>query len=180
MNILFIILLIIVGIIVLLLFLGLFLKKDFFIERHMVIQKNKQDVFNYVKFLKNAEHYNKWTMADPSMKKILSGMDGKKGFIYSWDSTDKNVGAGAQEIIEIQEGERVDYELRFERPFKGTSYSSLIMQAVSPDQTKVSWTFHGTMNYPMNIFHALLNLSKVLGKDLDRSLDNLKTIMENK
>lgn len=178
MNILFIILLIVVGIIVLLLLSGLFIKKEFFIERSTIVQRNKQDVFNYIRVLKNAEHYNKWTMTDPSMKKMLSGLDGTKGFIYSWDSTDKNVGAGAQEIIDIREGDRIDYELRFERPFKNTAYSSLITNTVAADQTKITWTFHGRMNYPFNILHALLNLSLVLGKEISISLTNLKVLLE--
>lgn len=180
MNILFLILTCIISCIVLLLIAGLFIKKEFFIERSVIIQKNKQDVFNYIKFLKNAEQFNKWTMTDPSMKKMLSGMDGTKGFTYSWDSSNKNVGAGAQKIIDIRENDRIDYELRFERPFKNKAYSSLITSTISPDQAKVSWTFHGDMKYPMNIMHALLNLSQILGKDLEVSLNNLKIVMEKK
>jgi uncharacterized protein YndB with AHSA1/START domain len=174
MNILFIILIVVVSIIVLLLISGLFIKKTFFIERTIVIQKNKQEVFNYIKFLKNAEQYNKWMMTDPDMRKILTGMDGTKGFTYAWDSNNKNVGAGAQKIIDIQENDRIDYEIRFERPFKSIAYSSLICSAVSADQTEVTWTFHGPVKYPVNILHALLNLAQVLGKDLDTSLHNLK------
>jgi len=175
-----VILLILIGVIVLFLIAGLFIKKEFFIERSIVIQKSKHDVFNYIRFLKNAEHFNKWTMTDPSMKKIVSGIDGAKGFTYTWDSTNKNVGAGAQEIIDIREEDRIDYELRFERPFKNKAYSSLITSTVSPDEVKVSWTFHGVMKYPMNILHALLNLSQMLGKDLEISLNNLKVVLEKK
>jgi hypothetical protein len=69
MNIILIILQIIVAIIAFLLICGLFIKKEFLIERSIVIHKSKQEVFNYLKFLKNAEYYNKWTMTDPSAKK---------------------------------------------------------------------------------------------------------------
>jgi hypothetical protein len=108
----------------------------------------------------------------------MTRTDGKIGFIYTWDSTNKNVGKGAQEIIKIIEGERIDYELRFEKPFKNTAYSSLITQGVSADETKVTWTFHGAMKYPWNLMHALLNLSSMLGKDLETSLSNLKNNLE--
>ncbi|HSH65875.1 MAG TPA: hypothetical protein VLB84_08775 [Bacteroidia bacterium] len=87
--------------VVLLLVSGLFIKKDFFIERSMIIHQPKQTVFNFLKLLKNSEQFNKWTMTDPSMKKTLTGTDGTEGFVYAWDSTNKNVGAGAQEIIKI-------------------------------------------------------------------------------
>src|SRR3954464_14354106 len=108
MNILLTILLALIGIIVLLLILGLFLKKEFHIERSTVIKKSKPDVFNYLKILKNGEHYNKWVMMDPNMKKIVTGTDGTVGFIYAWESSGKNAGVGAQEIIKLKENERID------------------------------------------------------------------------
>lgn len=180
MNILVTILVVVVGIVILLLIAGLFLKKEFYIERSIVIHKSKQEVFNYLKILKNAEQFNKWVMTDPTMKKTLTGVDGTKGFVYAWDSANKNAGAGAQEIIDIKEGLRIDYELRFERPFKNTSYSSLILTATAPEQTTVTWNFSGNLKYPINLMHQLLNLSKMLGKDMDTSLNHLKTILEKK
>ncbi|HET6226357.1 MAG TPA: SRPBCC family protein [Bacteroidia bacterium] len=178
MTILSIIFLSLVGLIVLLLVIGLFLKKAFHIERSILINKSKPEVYNYLRILKNGEHFNKWTMTDPNMKKTLTGTDGTVGFTYAWDSTNKNVGAGAQEIIKLKENARIDYELRFERPFKNTAFSSLILDDATPGQTKVTWTFHGVMPYPFNLIHALLGLSKMLGKDLEISLLNLKKQLE--
>jgi uncharacterized protein YndB with AHSA1/START domain len=180
MSIIVTVLLVIIVIIAILLICGLFVKKEFQIERSIIIQKSKQDVFNYLKFLKHSDQYNKWTMTDPAMKKTFTGTDGTVGFIYAWDSANKNAGKGEQEIVKMDENERIDYELRFERPFKNTSYSSLIIQGVSSDQTKVTWTFNGTLKYPLNLMHALLNLGKLLGKDLETSLSTLKNILEKK
>lgn len=180
MSIVLTILFIIIGIVILLLTWGLFLKKEFLIERSIIIHKSKQDVFNYLKNLKNGEQYNKWMMTDPTMKKTLTGTDGTVGFIYAWDSTNKNAGKGEQEITKINEGERIDYEIRFEKPFKNTGYAYLITQTSSADQTKVTWGFHGGMKYPLNLMHVLLNLSKILGNDLETSLSNLKNILEKK
>jgi hypothetical protein len=180
MTILLTILLIIVGIIVILLITGIFIKKEFLIERSITINKSKPEVFNYLKILKNGEQYNKWMMTDPAMKKKLTGIDGTVGFIYAWDSSNKNAGKGEQEITKINEGERIDSELRFEKPFKNTSYTAFITQAASADQTRVTWTFYGNMKFPMNLMHALLNLSKMLGNDLETSLSNLKSILEKK
>ncbi|MFI5153822.1 MAG: SRPBCC family protein [Chitinophagales bacterium] len=112
------------------------------------------------------------------MKKGFIGTDGTAGFVYSWDSTNKNVGAGEQEITGITEGERVNYGIRFIRPFRGVSNAWIAMEAMSTNQTKVDWVFKGVRNYPMKLLHGVLNLKKVLGKDLQTSLDNLKEIME--
>jgi hypothetical protein len=112
------------------------------------------------------------------MKRDYKGTDGTAGFIYFWDSENKQVGKGEQEIIKITEGERIDYEIRFIKPFAGTSSSYMATEPVSPGQTKVIWVFKGMRNYPMKIMHLLLNLKKMLGKDLATGLATLKTVLE--
>ena len=154
------------------------LSKQFTIEETININKPKQDVFNYLKLLRHSENFNKWVMTDPNLKKNFSGTDGTIGFVYSWESEMKNVGQGEQEIIGIAEGERIDYQIRFIKPFEGVSTSSLFTSSLTDQQTKVSWTFSGDRNYFMCIFHFLFNLKKMLGKDLQTSLVNLKNVLE--
>ena len=60
------------------------------------------------------------------MKKNYSGTDGQVGFIYSWDSQNKNVGAGEQEITGIEEGHKIDFELRFKRPMEQSASSAIL------------------------------------------------------
>lgn len=112
------ILLVVVIIICILLIIALFVKKDYTIEREISISKPKREVFDYIKHLKNQDNYSKWVMTDPSMKKDFKGTDGTVGFIYAWDSKDKNAGKGEEEIINLIEGEKLDVEVRFERPLK--------------------------------------------------------------
>jgi len=105
------ILTIVIVIIAIPLILAFFLDNDYVIERNIVIDRPREDVFNFVKFVKNAEYFNKWVMMDPQMKKEYKGTDGSVGFIYSWDSNNKNVGKGEQEITKISD-RRIDYEIR--------------------------------------------------------------------
>jgi hypothetical protein len=155
-----------------------FLSEDYFIERDIVVNRPKQEVFDYVKYLKNAGAYNKWVMTDPHLRKTFSGTDGTPGFVYGWDSDNKNVGKGEQEIKSIREGQRIDYELRFVKPFVGVSYAHIVTEPTADNKTNVKWVFNGKRNYPMRIFHLLFNLKKVLGNDLQTSLGNLKTVLE--
>jgi uncharacterized protein YndB with AHSA1/START domain len=154
------------------------LSKTFSIETSITINKPNSDVFNYLKILKNAEQYNKWVMTDPNMKKEYLGTDGTVGFVYKWDSQNKNVGKGEQEIIGIKEGEKIDYEIRFIKPFEAVSNASLVTKPSGSDQTNVNWSFSGERNYPMRIFHFLFNLKKMLTKDLHTGLVNLKNVLE--
>jgi uncharacterized protein YndB with AHSA1/START domain len=120
MNIFVIILLAFVGIIALLLIIGLFSKKGYVIERSVLINKPQQEVFNYMKLMKNQDYFSKWVMKDPGMKKDFRGTDGTDGFVYAWDSTNKNAGKGEMEIKKIKGEERIDMEIRFERADEGS------------------------------------------------------------
>ena len=171
------ILLIIALIIVIPLVIALFIPKDYAIERFTFINRPKHEVFDYVKYLKNQDYYNKWVMTDPTMKKQFRGTDGAVGFVYAWEGNDK-AGKGEQEIREISDGKELAIEIRFEKPFKGTAQTRMLTEPVSGNQTKVTWMMKGESNYPMNITNLFID--KMLGGDLSESLLRLKRILENK
>jgi len=171
------ILAVIASIIVLLLIIALFTKKKYSLERSIVIDRPKQEVFDYLKHLKNQDAYSKWVMTDPNMKKTFKGTDGTVGFVYAWDGNQK-AGAGNQEIMKIVEGESLDIEVRFIRPFKGLANTPFTTTFVHNNQTKVTWGMVSEMKYPMNIMLLFINMENMLGKDIGASLINLKTILE--
>jgi len=178
MGILSIILLVIAAVIVFTLIAAGASSPEYVVTQEIVINKPKQTVFNYIKYSLNQNNYNKWWMMDPKARKEYAGTDGTPGFVMKWDSDNKQSGKGEQEITGITEGTRVDYEIRFIKPFQGTSPSYQETIAISPAQTKVVWVFKGDRNFAMRIFHLLFNLKKMLGRDLQTSLVNLKTILE--
>ncbi|TGD58830.1 SRPBCC family protein [Flavobacterium humi] len=157
---------------------GLFMKKDFAIEREIVINQPKDSVFKFLKFVKNQDQFSVWNKLDPNMKKTYTGTDGTVGFIYAWESQNKNVGSGEQEIKKITEGEKIDLELRFKVPMESKNNAYLVTEAVSPTQTKVKWGFAGEMPYPWNVMAPFMGMDEMIGKDLQGGLDNLKVILE--
>ncbi|MFC4817547.1 SRPBCC family protein [Flavobacterium sp. GCM10023249] len=159
---------------------GLFMNKNYAMEREITIDVPKDSVFNYIKYLKNQDHFSVWNQKDPNSKRTFKGTDGEVGFVYTWDSTMDDVGAGDQEIKKITIGERIDMELRFKRPFESTDYAYFITEASSPSQTKVKWGFTGTMPYPMNVIKPFMNLDEMMGKDLQAGLEQLKVLLEQK
>lgn len=175
MNTFIIVLLILAGILALLLIIALFTRKEYYIRREIAIEASPQTVFNYLKLLKNQDHFNKWVMVDPGMKREFKGTDGTLGFIYAWNGN-KQAGEGEQEITHIHEGKRIDTEIRFKRPFVSTAYATLDIELVSESQTKLSWSNKSAMAYPMNLMVSLIE--KMLAKDMDTSLQNLKIILE--
>jgi uncharacterized membrane protein len=169
------ILIVVLIIIAIPLIIALFVQKEYAVEREITINKPKNEVFNYVKHLKNQDNYSKWVRSDPNMEKDFRGTDGTVGFVYAWDGN-KDAGKGEQEIKNIIDGQRVDVEVRFIKPFEGLATAPIITEPVSENQTKVRWALKGKSAYPMNFLNLFMD--NMLGKDLETSLTTLKDVLE--
>lgn len=178
MSILIIILSVIAALVVLVLIIALVIKKEYAVQREILIDKPGQQIFSYIKYIKNQDNYSVWNKMDPNMKKTYTGTDGTVGFVYAWDSTNKNAGKGEQEIKAISEGEKIDMAIHFIKPFEGRSDAYMTTTSLSAGQTKVKWGINGKMNYPMNIMLLFMNMEKMIGNDLAMGLVNLKDILE--
>jgi hypothetical protein len=148
------------------------------IEKSIEINRGSVEVFDYLKFTKNQDNFSVWNMADPSMKKDYRGTDGTIGFIYSWDSTNKNVGAGEQETRAITEGKSIEYEVRFFRPMQNVGKTYFNIVSTGEGLTNVSWVFDSPSKFPYSLLAPIFK--KMLGRDLEKGLNNLKTILEKK
>ena len=166
---------VIAGIIAILLLVAAFTKKECHIEKTVLINKPKQEVFNYLKLIKNQEEYSVWVMKDPNINILYTGTDGTVGFTSSWTSNDKNVGIGEQEIIELKNGDNMKVEIRFTKPFKATNYATTTLTS-SNGQTLLSQVFSGKSTFPMNIKNLFMD--KLIGKDMQQNLNNLKQMVE--
>jgi len=170
-------LIVIVLIVAAVLIAAMFAGKEMNIERKVLIDKPLNEVFDYLKFVRNQDHFSVWNMTDPNMNKYYKGTDGEVGYVYSWDSpTNKNVGAGEQVILSIEEGKNIQYEVRFSRPMKNVAKSGFVFEKVSENQTHVLWGFYSPAKFPMNVMKGVME--KMLGKDLEKSLGNLKNVLE--
>ena len=155
MGIVITILLVVAGIIALLLSIALFIKKEHYVKREIIINVPRQKVFDYVKLLKNQDKFNKHAMASPDRKREYKGTDGTVGFIYAWKGN-KNAGEGEKEIKNIIEGQKIEMEIRFVKPMVTSANIILETASLSDDQTKVSWSNAGTLKYPVNIFVPIM------------------------
>jgi hypothetical protein len=173
----FLVLLVIVAIVLIIAF---FLPKNYAVEREIAINHPKDSVFKYIKFIKNQDNYSTWSKKDPNSKKTYTGTDGTVGFISAWNSQNKDVGVGEQEILKITEGDRLDLAIRFKISFESNDEAYMITESISPSQTKVKWGFKGKMPYPMNLMIPVMNMEKMLGDELNIGLENLKSILEKK
>lgn len=157
--------------------IALFVKKEYSVESEIVIDRPNPIVFDFLKYLKNHETFSKWGKTDAHIIKQYFGSDGTVGFISAWDSPDKKVGKGQQEIRKISVGKRIDLELRILKPYQSVAHAYLTTDPVARNQTVVVWGFSSRMNYPMNLL-LLFDIKKVIRKDLSQGLDSLKQELE--
>jgi len=151
---------------------------EYSVERYVIINQPKQEVFDYIRSLKNQDNYSVWAALDPDMHQEFRGTDGTVGFVSAWEGN-SDVGKGEQEIVRIVEGERIDYELRFIEPFEGIADAYMITDAVAENQTMVIWGFESSMPRPMNLMLLFMNMEDLIGADYETGLANLKSILEN-
>jgi len=161
------------------LILALFTKKEYSIIEEITIDRPKDEVFDYVKYLKNQDEFSKWASMDPDMEKSFRGTDATVGFVSAWKSDNPDVGSGEQEILKIDEGKRIDLELRFFEPFESSDLAYVATESISENQTKVKWGFEGKMDYPMNLMLLFMDFEGMIGDDLQTGLKNLKNKLEN-
>jgi hypothetical protein len=159
--------------------IALFIDNKYRVENEILIQQPKAEVFTYVKSLRNQDKFSKWATIDPNIKKTYSGTDSTVGFVSAWESDHPEVGKGEQEIIKINEGERIDFEFRFFEPFEGVYTGYMITESISENQTKVRWGFDGRMDYPFNLMLLTSNFQNTMKKEFGEGLQNLKNQLES-
>jgi hypothetical protein len=165
------------GIVAIIIILILVAPKKYHINRSIVINRPLPDVFQYLKHVKNQDHWSPWKKKDPNMQQTFSGEDGTVGFVSKWEGN-KEVGSGEQEIKKITENKRLDTELRFFKPWKSES-DAYIEVDEADGGTKVTWGFSGTNKVPYNVMMLFFNMDKAVGKDFEEGLAELKKILES-
>ncbi|MDJ0644943.1 MAG: SRPBCC family protein [Flavobacteriaceae bacterium] len=169
---------ILVGLVLLIVVLALIAPKSYAVSRSITVNKPIGEVYNYLKLMKNQDHWSPWQERDPDMKKTFTGNDGEVGFISAWESEHKQVGSGEQEIVGLKENEEITTHLRFLKPFKSESDAYLRVNEADGG-TKVTWGFSGHNKFPMSIFMLFMNMDKAVGADFEQGLAKLKSVLEN-
>lgn len=169
---------ILLGIVILIAILAALAPKTYNVSRSIEISRPKAEVFDYLKYLKKQDEWSPWAKRDPNMEQKFTGVDGQVGAISYWKGN-KEVGEGEQELTKIVDGERIESELRFLKPWQSMSDAYLVTEAIDDNSTKVTWGFSGNNKFPMSIMMLFMNMDKMIGKDFEEGLASLKQKMEH-
>ncbi len=173
-----ILLYILLGIVGLIIVLAIIAPKSYDVSRSTVISRPKSEVFDYLRSLQKMDEWSPWAKKDPNMEKKFTGIEGEVGSMSYWNGN-KEVGEGEQEIKNIIDGTRIESELRFLKPWKSTSDCYMDVDDEGDGKTKVTWGFSGKNKFPMSIFALFMSMDKMVGKDFEEGMQNLKSVLES-
>lgn len=134
-------------------------------------------VFDQVNNFRLWKSWSPWAKIDPAMKETYDGPESGTGAAYAWDGN-KQVGAGRMTISDSRAPENIRIKLEFLRPFANTNDVEF---AFGPDgnRTNVVWTMDGKKNFMSKAFCLFFNMDKMVGRDFEKGLSQLKSIAES-
>jgi len=172
----------VVGIAVLVLVAGVLLfaatKPDVFrVERAASIKAPPEKIFAVINDFGRWSAWSPYEKKDPAMKRTRSGPASGKGAVYAWEGNSE-VGAGRMEITDSSAPARVVLNLDFTRPFEAHNVVEFTLEGKG-EATKVTWAMRGPVPYLAKIAHVFFDMDKMVGRDFEAGLANLKAISES-
>ncbi|WP_022975462.1 SRPBCC family protein [Nevskia ramosa] len=152
------------------------LKPDSFrVQRSTRIDAAPETVFALINDLHQFNRWNPYERKDPAIKGRYSGPASGVGATHAWESA--KVGTGSMEISSSSPSSKVEMKLEFIKPFKASNQVEFAMTPTAT-ATEVSWTMSGAMPFISKVMSVFVSMDKMIGKDFEDGLANLKTIAE--
>ena len=148
----------------------------FAVQRSATVRAPPEKIFALINDFHQWGSWSPYEHKDPAMKRTFSGTESGKGAVYAWDG-DKNVGTGRMEILDASAPSKILIKLDFSTPFEAHNMAEFTMLPQG-DATNVSWRMHGPAPFMARIMHVFINIDKMVGKDFEAGLANLKRLTE--
>ena len=148
----------------------------FRIERSAVINSPAERIFSVLSDFHQWGGWSPWENKDPDMKRTFGGAERGKGAVYGWEG-DKNVGTGRMEILEASTPSKLVIKLDFLKPFEAHNTAEFTMLPQG-NATNVHWVMHGPSSFMDKVMHVFIDMDKMVGKDFEAGLVNLKKLTE--
>jgi hypothetical protein len=152
-------------------------KPDTFrVERAATVNAPADRIFPLIADFHQWLNWSPWEGRDPALKRTYAGTERGKGAVYAWEGN-KNVGSGRMEILEANSPSKVVIKLDFLKPFEAHNTAEFTMLPLG-GATNVTWVMHGPAPLMSKVMQVFMNMDRMIGKDFEAGLANLKTITE--
>lgn len=149
---------------------------SFRVQRSTSIKAPAEKIFPLIADFHAWGAWSPWEKLDPTMKRTHSGAPSGKGAVYAWDGNNE-VGAGRMEIAEVSAPSRLTIKLDFSRPMEGHNTAEFTL-VPKGDGSEVTWAMFGPNPYLSKLIGLFLDMDKMIGKDFEAGLANLKALAE--
>jgi hypothetical protein len=167
---------VVVLVIAIVLILAMTKPDTFRIQRMATIKAPAENIFSLINDFHRWGGWSPWENKDPAMKRTFSGAESGKGAVYAWEGN-KNVGSGRMEILDSSLPSKIIIKLDFFTPFEGHNTAEFTMLPQG-DATNLTWVMHGPAPLMNRVMQVFVNLDKMIGKDFESGLANLKKLTE--
>src|SRR5258708_35173712 len=152
-------------------------KPDIFsVKREIDIKAPPDKIFPLINDFHQWGSWSPYENKDPAMRRSFSGAASGKGAVYGWEG-DKNVGSGRMEILDTAAPTKIVIKLDFFKPFDGHNTAEFTMLPQG-NATNLTWLMHGPLPFMGKVMHVFINMDRMVGKDFEAGLINLKTLGE--
>lgn len=153
-------------------------KPDTFrIQRATTIKASPAKIFALIDDFHGWQAWSPWEKLDPGMIRTYSGESRGRGAVYAWKGNGK-VGEGRMEITESDPSSMLVVKLDFIRPFEGHNVAEFELEP-RDGFTEVRWAMHGPSNFVSKLFQVFVSMERMIGKDFEKGLSNLKAAAES-
>jgi uncharacterized protein YndB with AHSA1/START domain len=149
---------------------------SFRVQRSTSIKAPPEKIFPLIADFHAWGAWSPWEKLDPTMKRTHSGAPSGKGAVYAWDGNN-DVGAGRMEVAEVVPPSRLSIKLDFSRPMEGHNTAEFTL-VPKGDGSEVTWAMFGPSPYLSKLIGLFLDMDKMIGKDFEAGLANLKALAE--
>ncbi|MET3597864.1 MULTISPECIES: SRPBCC family protein [Mesorhizobium] len=149
---------------------------DFVVSRSASIKAPAEAIFPLIDDFKRWPEWSPFEKLDSQMKRTLSGTASGKGAAYAWEGNSK-AGKGRMEITNSVPSSLVSLKLDFEKPFRANNTVDFTLTP-SGSGTTVTWAMRGGRPFIAKLMGLFMNFDKLIGKDFEAGLDNLKRATE--
>jgi hypothetical protein len=163
------------ALIVVLAVVGFLLPTNAHVERNIEINAPAEKIFPLIANLKENGKWSPWHARDPDMKQTFTGEDGKVGSKVAWESQNKKVGTGTQEVTALVPNERVETHLDFGAQGNADAYFQI---DEAGGTCSLTWGFDSDLgNNPVGRYFGLM-FDGMIGPMYEEGLANIKELAE--
>jgi hypothetical protein len=152
--------------------------KTFSVQRSISIQAAPERVYPLIGDLRQFNRWNPYAKNDSNMKTTYHGPEKGPEAGFDFDGN-KEVGKGSIRIVAASEPVSVEMKLDMTAPFECHNDIEFSLKPIG-GVTEVTWAMQGASPFLFRIVGRFMNMDKMIGRDFEVGLADLKILAERK